>query len=72
MALAAILFAFLNRSAQILDFEQIPKEIEVIIQGVIILAVVIAYEVARRVIQAQQVAEAAKRAEAPVREEVTA
>lgn len=63
MGLAALLFAFLNRSAQILDFEQIPKEIEQIIQGVIILAVVIAYEVARRVIQARQVAEAAARAE---------
>jgi simple sugar transport system permease protein len=72
MGLAAVLFAFLNRSAQILDFEQIPKEIEVIIQGVIILAVVIAYEVARRVISAQQVADAAGRAEAPVPQEVEA
>jgi general nucleoside transport system permease protein len=72
MGLAALLFAFLNRSAQILDFEQIPKEIEVIIQGVIILAVVIAYEVARRVIQAQEVAEAAARAEAHELEEASA
>ncbi len=59
MGFAALLFAFLNRSAQILDFEQIPKEIEVIIQGVIILSVVIAYEIARRIISARQVAEAA-------------
>jgi general nucleoside transport system permease protein len=65
MGLAALLFAFLNRSAQILDFEQIPKEIEQIIQGIIILAVVIAYEVARRVIQTQQVSEAAARSAAP-------
>jgi general nucleoside transport system permease protein len=64
MGFAALLFAFLNRSAQILDFEQIPKEIEQIMQGVIILAVVIAYEIARRVITAQQVADAAAKAEA--------
>jgi general nucleoside transport system permease protein len=63
MGVAALLFAFLNRSAQILDFEQIPKEIEVIVQGVIILSVVIAYEIARRVITAQEVADAAARAE---------
>jgi general nucleoside transport system permease protein len=72
MGLAALLFAFLNRSAQILDFEQIPKEIEAIIQGVIILAVVIAYEIAKRVIQAQQVKEAAERAAAHDPEEVPA
>lgn len=70
MALAALLFAFFNRSAQILDFEGIPKEIEQIIQGVIILAVVIAYEVARRVLQAQQVRQAAAaRAPGPELEE---
>ncbi|MCC5948714.1 MAG: ABC transporter permease [Nitriliruptoraceae bacterium] len=55
MAFAALLFAFLNRSAQILDLRGIPKEIEVIIGGVIILAVVIAYELARRSIAAAQV-----------------
>jgi len=59
MALAALLFAFLNRSAQILDFRGIPKEIETIIGGVIILTVVIANELARRVIQAQEVRDAA-------------
>jgi general nucleoside transport system permease protein len=72
MGLAALLFAFLNRSAQILDFEQIPKEIEAIMQGVIILAVVIAYEIAKRVIQAQQVKEAAERSTAMADEEVPA
>jgi general nucleoside transport system permease protein len=72
MGLAAVLFAFLNRSAQILDFEQIPKEIEVIIQGIIILAVVIAYEVARRIIQAQQVSEAAARSSEAADEKVGA
>lgn len=59
MAAAALLFAFLNRSAQILDFRGIPKEIEVIVSGVIILTVVIAYEIARRVVVAQQVRDAA-------------
>jgi general nucleoside transport system permease protein len=59
MALAALLFAFLNRSAQILDFRGIPKEIETIIGGVIILTVVIANEVARRAIQAAEVRDAA-------------
>lgn len=72
MGLAALLFAFLNRSAQILDFEQIPKEIEVIIQGIIILAVVIAYEVARRIIATRQVAEAAARADSPAAQPVEA
>lgn len=70
MALAALLFAFLNRSAQILDFRGIPKEIEVIISGVIILAVVIANEVARRIVTAQEVREAAARTSE--REEVAA
>jgi ABC-type uncharacterized transport system permease subunit len=72
MGFAALLFAFLNRSAQILDFEQIPKEIEVIIQGIIILAVVIAYEVARRMIDARQVADAAARADAAAPQPVEA
>ncbi len=71
MALAALLFAFLNRSAQILDFRGIPKEIEVIISGIIILAVVIANELARRVVQAQEVREAAART-ATDQEEVSA
>ena len=60
--LAALLFGFIERSAQILDLEDIPKEIIVIVQGVIILAVVIAYEVVRRLIQAQEVRAAAERA----------
>jgi general nucleoside transport system permease protein len=61
MALAALLFAFLNRSAQILDFRGIPKEIETIMAGVIILTVVIANELARRTIQAMEVRDAAAR-----------
>ncbi len=71
MAFAALLFAYLNRSAQILDLRGIPKEIEVIIGGVIILAVVIAYELARRFIEAQQVRASAAEDRAPT-EEVSA
>lgn len=61
IGLAALLFGFLDRSAQILDLENIPKEITIIMRGVIILAVVIAYEVVRRIVQAQEVRAAAER-----------
>lgn len=54
VALAALLFAFLDRSAQILDLEDVPKEITTIVQGVIILAVVIAGEIARRAARTQE------------------
>ncbi|HWH33514.1 MAG TPA: ABC transporter permease [Egibacteraceae bacterium] len=53
-ALAALLFGFLDRSAQILDLEDVPKEITTIVQGVIILAVVIAGEIARRAARTQE------------------
>jgi general nucleoside transport system permease protein len=59
IGLAAILFAFIDRSAQILDLEDVPKEIIQIMQGVIILSVVIAYEVVRRLVEAQEVKAAA-------------
>jgi ABC-type uncharacterized transport system permease subunit len=49
MAFAALLWSFLDRSAQILDIDGIPKEIVQIMQGASVLAVVVAYEVARRV-----------------------
>jgi simple sugar transport system permease protein len=45
---AAVLWGFLDVSYQILDLEGIPKEIITIMQGIIVLAVVIAYEVVRR------------------------
>src|SRR5436309_6392882 len=61
IALASLLFGFLDRSAQILDLEGIPKEITIIMRGVIILSVVIAYEVVRRLVQAQEVRAAAER-----------
>jgi general nucleoside transport system permease protein len=53
IALGALLWGFLERSAQRLDLEGVPKEIVVIMQGTIVLSVVIAYEIVRRVKEAQ-------------------
>jgi simple sugar transport system permease protein len=60
VALAALLFGFIERSAQILDFNGIPKEIFLIMEGVIILSVVIAYELVRRFAERQEVRSAAE------------
>ncbi len=49
MALGAILWGFLASSQIILDLEGIPKEIILIMQGVTVLSVVIAYELAARI-----------------------
>jgi len=54
IAIGAILLAFLGRSAQILDLEGIAKEIVVIMEGVIVLSVVVAYELVQRFIERQQ------------------
>ncbi|CCG05022.1 ABC transporter permease [Blastococcus saxobsidens] len=48
VALAALLFAFLDRAALPLQFADIPASVVTIIQGTIVLAVVIANEVVRR------------------------
>lgn len=56
---AALLFAYLDRAAQILDLRDIPREIVVIMQGVILLSVVVAYEVVRRIGEAQETRAAA-------------
>jgi simple sugar transport system permease protein len=48
IALASLLWAFLARASQILDIEEIPKEIITIMQGTTVLAVVVAYELATR------------------------
>jgi simple sugar transport system permease protein len=45
---AALLWAFLDQSSQILDFNDIPKEIVAITQAAVLLAVVVVYEVVRR------------------------
>jgi simple sugar transport system permease protein len=49
MALAALLWGFLARSQLVLDLEGIPKEIVLIMQGVTVFAVVVAYELANRI-----------------------
>ncbi len=48
MAAAALLWGFLDQTANVLDFQNVPKELVLIIQGVIVLSVVIAYELVRR------------------------
>lgn len=53
IALGALLWGFLERSAQRLDLEDVPKEIVTIMQGTIVLSVVVAYEIVRRIKQAQ-------------------
>jgi simple sugar transport system permease protein len=59
-AIGALLFAFLDRSAQVLDLIEIPAEVVVITQGVIILSVVVSYAVVERIVRAQQVRVAAR------------
>lgn len=49
MALGAVLWGFLASSQIILDLDGIPKEIILIMQGVTVLSVVIAYELAARI-----------------------
>jgi ABC-type uncharacterized transport system permease subunit len=49
VALAAVLFAFLERSAQVLDLAGIPRELALITQGTVVLAVVVAYAAADRI-----------------------
>lgn len=68
IAFGAVLFAFLDRSAQVLDLEGIPKEIVVIMQGVIILSIVVAYEVVHRLLEAQERRAAAEATQAMVPE----
>jgi simple sugar transport system permease protein len=48
VALAALLWGFLERTSTQLEFENYDKEIVGVMQGVIVLSVVIAYEVVRR------------------------
>ena len=53
IALAALLFAFLERSSSSLQFIDVPRQIYVIMQGAIVLSVVVAYEAVRRIGVAQ-------------------
>jgi len=76
MALAAVLWSFLGKSANQLDFIGVPREIAAIMQGVILLSVVIAYELVRRyrlVLQQKDVAaQLAATPAAPAGQAVTA
>ncbi|GLY89282.1 ABC transporter permease [Actinoallomurus iriomotensis] len=49
IAFASLLWAFLDVSSQILDFNDIPKEIVAITQAAVLLSVVVVYEVVSRV-----------------------
>ena len=59
MAIGALLFGFLNVSAQILDLNDVPKEIIDIMQAITLLSVVVSYEVVRRMIAASELRAAA-------------
>ena len=61
MFLGAILFGFLERSAQILDLRGVPKEIETMMSAFILLIVVVFYEIIRRYILTQQIKVASKK-----------
>ncbi len=59
MAFGALLFGFMDRAALILDLRGVPREIVTIIQGIVVLAVVIAYEVIARLLERRAVRAAA-------------
>jgi simple sugar transport system permease protein len=64
---AALLFGFLDRGAAgVQFFAQVPKEIIVILQAIIILAIVVAYELLTRYIRTQRKREAELIAPVPV------
>jgi ABC-type uncharacterized transport system permease subunit len=48
IAFGALLWSFLDTSNNILDFNGIPKEIVIIMQGTIVLSVIVAYELVHR------------------------
>ncbi|TDC47118.1 ABC transporter permease [Actinomadura sp. KC345] len=48
IALAALLFAFLDQTSDVLQAVDVPKEIVSVMQGVVVLTVVIVYELVRR------------------------
>jgi len=60
IAIAALLFGWLSRASGVLEVRgDAPREIVLIIQGVIILSVVVAYSIAERYRRAQAAREAA-------------
>jgi simple sugar transport system permease protein len=60
IAIAALVFGWVDRAAQILDLQGIPKEVIIITKGVIIFSVAIAYEIVRRLVLSQEVKTAAE------------
>ncbi len=48
IALGALLWSFLDNTSNSLEFEGVPKQTVLIMQGIIVLSVVIAYELVRR------------------------
>lgn len=54
IAIAAFVWAFLERSAQVLDLAGISREVVTILQAVIVLSIVVAYELVRRVQSRQE------------------
>ncbi|MBI3998485.1 MAG: ABC transporter permease [Armatimonadetes bacterium] len=64
---AALLFAFLDRGAQgVQVFADVPREVITILQAVIILAIVVAYELVTRYVRTQRKREAERVILAPV------
>lgn len=51
---AAFLWSFLERAAPVLEFEGVPPEIVIVMQGTIVLSIVVAYEVVSRINLRQQ------------------
>jgi general nucleoside transport system permease protein len=48
VAIGAFVWAFIERSAQVLDLAGVSKEVVTILQAVIVLSIVVAYEIVRR------------------------
>jgi simple sugar transport system permease protein len=61
VAIGAFLWAIMERSGEILAFNNVPKEIVTIMEGVLVLSVVVAYEVVRRIRLAQEQRTVARR-----------
>lgn len=63
IAFGALLWSFLDNSSNALEFEGVPKQAVYIMQGVIVLSVVIAYELVRRYRVRQVAAEVGRQLE---------
>ena len=72
IAFGALLWAYLDKSAVALDVVGVPREIVLIMQGLIVLSVVVAYEVVRRVDRRAEQRRVAAAAPAPATAEVGA